>query len=464
MNNVRTGPRPGTLAMLGGRRAVPRELRIQPWPEVLPADLEAIQRTLESGRFTAAAAGEREIPGLEAEWAAYVGTRHCIAVSNGTAAISVALGALGIQPGDEVIVPALSFIGSALGPLHLLAVPVFVDIDPRSFNITANAIEAAITPRTRAILVVHMHGLPANLVEINAVATRHAIPVVEDAAQAHGARYQGKQVGSLGLINCFSLNASKNLATCGEGGLITTDDPELAVRARMLRQFGEIIPSTGDRSYVAHMLGWNTKPNSLQAAFTRSQILRLPADSAARDENLGRFFSRIGPLKGFLAPYVPADRTHAWHILRFRMDPASFGLDDGRAGALRAIVQRALRAEGVPAAPYQLMPLPAQRVFRDRRGFGDLPWSLPGVQDRPYRKEDFPATLRVLDDSFTIQKAHLHPKAGPLLGCYAEAFEKVWNDRDLIADLAASFSYQPPWIGAERTADAEWGQAFPGAA
>ncbi len=446
--------------MLGGGRAVPKGLRIAPWPMVTEQDQQAVLRSLASGRFTTASSGEREIPGLESAWAEQVGTRHCVMVNNGTAAISLALGALGLQPGDEVIVPALSFIATAAAPLHLLAVPVFVDIDPTTFNLDPAAVEAAITPRTRAVVVVHLHGLPAEMDEINAIARRHGLAVVEDAAQAHGAEYRGRGVGSIGAINTFSLNVSKNLATCGEGGLITTDDDELATRATMLRQFGELIPEQGERSYVSHFLGWNNKPSALQAAFTRSQLERFPDEAKQRDQNVRALLDRVAPLPGLLQPEVPADRTHAWHILRFRVDPQAFGLDDRFAGPLRATVQRALRAEGVAAAPYQLMPLPAQRVFRERQGFGGYPWALPGVPDRPYREQDFPATLRVLDDSFAIQKAHLHPEAGPLLQRYADAFEKVWEQRDEIARFARSMPYTPLWEQAARAAENEWAQAF----
>ncbi|WP_254705752.1 DegT/DnrJ/EryC1/StrS family aminotransferase [Streptomyces vilmorinianum] len=450
----------GKLAMLGGRRAVPRDLRIAPWPQVTEEDRQAVLDALDSGRFTTASAGEQEIPGLEQEWAAFTGTRHAVAVSNGTAAISLALGALGIEPGDEVIVPALSFIATAAAPLHLMAVPVFVDIDPRTYNMTAAAVEAAITPRTRAIVVVHLHGLPVDMDEIGAVARRHGIPVVEDAAQAHGAEYRGRKVGSIGAINTFSLNVSKNLATCGEGGLITTDDERLATRALMLRQFGELIPGRGERSYVSHLLGWNNKPSALQAAFTRSQLARFPAEAAQRDTNVRALLDRVAALPGFLAPGAPEDRTHAWHILRFRVDPAAFGLDDHLAGPLRATVQRALRAEGVPAAPYQLMPLPAQKVFREKRGLGGYPWALPGVPERPFREEDFPVTHRVIDDSFALQKAHLHPGAGPLLQRYADAFEKVWEHRDTLAGVAASLPYTHPWEQAAGIAATEWDTAF----
>ncbi|MEU5690221.1 DegT/DnrJ/EryC1/StrS family aminotransferase [Actinosynnema sp. NPDC020468] len=447
------------LAMLGGTRAVPKDVRIRPWPMVTDADREAVGRVLDGGRFTAAASGEVEIAALEREWADLVGTRHCVAVSNGTAALSVALGALGVQPGDEVVVPALSFIASAVAPLHLLAVPVFADVDPVTFNLDPAAVEAAITPRTKAIVVVHLHGLPADLDEITAVARRHGVAVVEDAAQAHGAFYRGRLVGSIGAVNTFSLNVSKNLATAGEGGLINTDDDALRTASVMLRQFGELIPARGERSYVAHRLGWNHKPNAIQAAFTRSRLTRFADEDKIRDHTVRGFLARLAELPGLVVPTVPDDRTHAWHILRLRVDPAAFGLAPDRAGALRAALTRALRAEGVAVSPYQLMPLPGQRVFQDLAGFGGYPWALPGARTPSYRIEDFPTTLRVIDETFTIQKAHLHPEAGELLDRYADAFAKVWSHRDTIAGHAHTAEHRPPWERAAAVADAEWAAA-----
>lgn len=426
------------LAMLGGQRAVPRTRRVLPWPQVTEEEEQAVSRALASGRFTVASAGEPEVTGLEREWADFVGTAHCLAVSNGTAALSLALAAAGIQPGDEVIVPALSFIASGLAPLHLGAVPVFVDIDPDTFNATADAVEHAITDRTRAVVVVHLHGLPADLDQILALADRHGLLVLEDAAQAQGARYRDRVVGSFGVVSSFSLNVAKNLPTCGEGGLINTDDPRLYRRAEMLRQFGETLAGPTERSYVSHLPGWNHKPNAIQCAFTRAQLGRFEATMKIREANVERLLAGLSELPGLQVPSCPADRSHAWHILRFRLHPEAFGLAPNQAGALRAVLMKALRAEGVPATHYQLMPLPLQRAFAGKADPGD-----------------FPQCYRVIEDSFTIQKAHLHPDAGPLLDSYAEAFDKVWRHRALIASYAAAAEDVPPWQQADRLADAE---------
>jgi perosamine synthetase len=425
------------LAMLGGPRAVPKGQRILPWPVVTADDEQAVLRSLRSGRFTSASAGELEIEGLEREWAATVGTRYCVAVSNGTTALSLALAAVGVGPGDEVIVPALSFVATGLAPVHLGAVPVFADIDPDTFNVDPAAVAAAVSPRTRAIVVVHLHGLPAELDELAGIAVRHGVPLVEDAAQAHGARYHGRAVGSAGAVSSFSLNVSKNLPTCGEGGLVNTDDGEVYRRALALRQFGEVITGHGERSYISHLPGWNYKPNAIQCAFTRSQLARFDETAKARDDNVRWFLARLARLPGLTVPSCPADRTHAWHILRFRIRPAAFGLPDRLAGPLRAAVMRALRAEGVPVSHYQLLPLPAQPVFRGRGGH-------------------HPRARQVIEDSFTLQKAHLHPEARSLLGWYADAFEKVWQHQGVLARWAEGLAYQAPWERAAEIAAAEW--------
>jgi perosamine synthetase len=434
------------LALLGGRATVAAERSRVPWPVVDDEDREAVLRVLASGKLTSNSEGEEEVKGLESEWAAYIGAAHCAAVSNGTAAISLALTALGIEPGAEILVPALSFIATAVAPLHALVVPVFVDIDPRTFNLDPAALEAAITPRTQAILPVHLHGLPAEMDAVTAIAAKHGLQVIEDAAQAHGASYKGRRVGTIGSINAFSLNVTKNLATCGEGGLITTNDEDLHERVVLLRQFGEALKEGEARAYISHVLGWNQKINAIQAAFTRSQLARFDDYHAARDANVRRFLARLGQLDGIVVPSCPSDRTHVWHILRFRFEPEAAGLDGVASGPFRKALHRVLRAEGVPMSQYQLVPLPGQRLFATRDGFGGgIPWSLPGVPEYSYRIEDYPTTLAVIEDSLTLQKRHVNPFTGDLLEAYADAFEKVWANLDVVAGYARAMRYRPPW-------------------
>ncbi|HEX2051146.1 MAG TPA: DegT/DnrJ/EryC1/StrS family aminotransferase [Actinomycetota bacterium] len=421
------------LAIVGGTPVLPRGWTYPEWPVVEAADRDAIERTLSSGKLTCMASGEQEVSGLEREWAEFVGCRRAIGVANGTAALTLAFNAVGVEPGDEVLVPAVSFVASAMAVLHHMAVPVFVDVDPRTCNVDVAALEAAVTPRTTAIVAVHLHGLPCDMDEIVAVARRRGLRVVEDAAQAHAAEYRGRRAGTLGDIATFSLNVSKNLPTCGEGGLITTEDDAAADKCVALRQFGERLDDDRPRSYLSRHLGWNAKLNSVQAAFTRAQLDRFPRYEASRQDNVARFLARVRELPGLECPSAPPDRTHVWHILRFRCEPERAGIDVSPR-AFRDALRRALAAEGVPASTYQRVPLPDQPVFRARVGFGrGYPWTLA-----PERGPDgeFPNATRALQQSFTIQKFHLNPHAGATLQRFADAFEKVFDNLDVVASMA----------------------------
>ncbi|GAA2581406.1 DegT/DnrJ/EryC1/StrS family aminotransferase [Actinomadura fulvescens] len=427
---------PIRLAAFGGSPAVPRGLRTLPWPVVTDEDKAAVLSTLDGEPLVSNVDGESAVSRLERTWARRCGSRWCVGTSNGTTALSTALAALGIGAGDEVIVPALSFIASGLAPLHQMAVPVFADIDPVTFNLDPAAVRALIGPRTAAILPVHLHGHPADLDPLAGLAGAHGLAMVEDAAQAHGARYRGRPVGSLGDAGTFSLQVTKNLPTCGEGGLLVTGDEDVAKKARMARQFGEVIEAGRDRDYVSYQLGWNHKLSAVQAAFTLSQLSRFDEYEAARQANVRRFLDRLAPLPGLTVPTVAEGSTHAWHILRFRLDPEAAGLSGVAPGAFRRVLHRLLRAEGVPVSRYQLMPLPDQRVFRDRLGFGrGHPWS---AADPDRADGDWPVTRQVIDDSLTLQKRHLNPAAGPALDRFADGFEKVWGRLDLVARMAAA--------------------------
>ncbi|NJP67074.1 DegT/DnrJ/EryC1/StrS family aminotransferase [Streptomyces spiramenti] len=428
------------LAAFGGTATVPRDRRHVQWPLIEDEDRKAVLDALDGPRLVSDTDGVNAVSRLEEHWARRFGHEDCVAVSNGTAALALALAALGVGPGDEVIVPAFSFIATGLAPVHQMAVPVFADIDPVTFNIDPDDVERRITPRTKAIIPVHLHGAPADMDRLTGIARTHGLAIVEDAAQAPGATHRGRPVGAIGDAGAFSLQVSKNIPTCGEGGLLVTQDAGLAARARRGRQFGEEIQAGRDRDYISYGLGWNYKMNALQAAFTLAQLDRFDAYERARQANVTGFLARLAELPGLTVPTALPHTTHAWHILRFRFDPAAFGLDGVRPEALRTALRRLLRAEGVPLSQYQLMPLPDQKVFSDRVGFGSgYPWSVTGAPGTT-GDDDHPVTRAVIADSLTVQKRHLHPGAGELLGLYADAFEKVWANRDMVATLAKAAS------------------------
>ena len=427
------------LAAFGGTAAVPKDRRGVDWPLIEDEDRKAVLDTLDGGRLVSNADGTNPVATLEEQWARRFGFDHCVAVSTGTAALSLALKGLGVGPGDEVIVPALSFIATGMAPLHQMAVPVFADVDPVTFNLDPDDIEHRITPRTAAILPVHLHGAPADMDRIVDIARKHGLAVVEDAAQAPGATHRGRSVGGIGDAGAFSLQVTKNIPTCGEGGLLVTGNADLAESVRRSRQFGEVIESGRDRDYVSYGLGWNHKMNAIQAAFTTAQLGRFDDYEGKRQRNIADFLGRLAVLPGLCVPTALPDTTHVWHILRFRFDPAAFGLaGDVRPEALRSALRRLLRAEGVPMSQYQLMPLPDQKVFVDRVGFGSgYPWAVTGAAAPA---SDYPVARAIIADSLTLQKRHLNPGSGALLGLYADAFEKVWANRDAVVTLATAAS------------------------
>jgi len=424
------------LAAFGGTAAVPKDRRHVDWPLVEDSDRKAVIDALDGARLVSNSDGANPVSALEERWARQFGFDHCVAVSTGTAALSLALAALGVGPGDEVIVPALSFIATGLAPLHQMAVPVFADVDPVTFNLDPDDVARRITARTAAIIPVHLHGAPADMDRLTDIARRHGLAVLEDAAQAPGATHRGRPVGGIGHAGAFSLQATKNIPTCGEGGLLVTGDAELAESVRRGRQFGEVIEAGRERDYVSYSLGWNHKMNAIQAAFTDAQLDRFDDFERARQRNVAAFLARLAALPGLRVPTALPDTTHAWHILRFRFDPAAFGLDGVRPEALRGALRRLLRAEGVPMSQYQLMPLPDQKVFVDRAGFGaGYPWSVTGAP-ATVAGADYPVARAIIADSLTLQKRHLHPGSGDLLGLYADAFEKVWANSEMVATLA----------------------------
>ncbi|MFT7840492.1 DegT/DnrJ/EryC1/StrS family aminotransferase [Saccharothrix sp. BKS2] len=416
------------LAMLGGPRAVPAGAdhdAATAWPVVTPADERAVLRVLRGGRLTASAAGETEVAALEREWAGHVGVAHCVAVGSGTAAIQVALAAAGVGAGDEVVVPALTMNATAHAVRQCGAEPVFADIDADTFTLAPDRVAEALTDRTAALLPVHLHGLPADVDELGGVADARGLVVVEDAAQAHGAAYRGRRAGALGLAGCFSLHPSKNLPTCGEGGLITTDSDELRRAALALRNFGEHEP-VRTRTYIAHGPGGNARLGPVQAAFARSQLERFPSCAEDRHKAVTDLLTRLAALPGLRVPHVPADRSHAWHIIRLRLVPEELGLGGVEPAAVRAALHRVLRAEGVPVSRYQVAPLPAHPAFRPP-GAG-----LDDVADR------FPVSCRTVDGTLCLQRRQLNPAAGPVLAAYADGFEKVWEHLDVVRSVAAA--------------------------
>lgn len=250
---------------------------------------------------------------FEEAWADFVGADHAVGVGCGLDALSLTLRALGVGPGDEVLVPANTFIATALAVSEVGADPVLVETDPDTYNVDLEALEEQVTDRTAAVMPVHLTGLPADMAPIMEVAEAHDVPVVEDAAQAHGATYKGTPCGSMGRAGCFSFYPSKNLGAYGDAGAVTTDDPDLARDLRELRDYGR-----RDGDHVRQ--GKNTRLDSLQAAVLNAKLPELADWNEARRRAARRYHDRLADLDGLDLQAVPHDRTHVYHLYVVRTD------------------------------------------------------------------------------------------------------------------------------------------------
>jgi dTDP-4-amino-4,6-dideoxygalactose transaminase len=303
----------------------------------------AIQRVLDTSAFILG----REVETFERAFAGYVGTRECVGVSNGTAAIQLALQACGVGPGDEVIVPANTFFATAEAVSTAGATPVFVDCDPVTCNIDAGKIEAVITPRTRAVIPVHLYGQPADLDAVFEVAERHDLLVIEDAAQAHGARYKDERVGTRGRAGCFSFYPGKNLDAYGEGGAVVTNDPEVARRLRMLRDHGS------EQKYRHEIVGYNFRLEGIQGAVLNVKLKYLDDWNALRRRHAARYRELLAPLadSGALTLPVEADYAeHVYHLFVVQMEA-------------RDSLQRYLSAAGVQTGIHYPVPVHLQPAY-----------------------------------------------------------------------------------------------------
>lgn len=291
---------------------------------------------------------------FEQQFADFCGVAHCIGVSSGTAALTLALRALGIGPGDEVITTAHTFIATAEAICAVGAQPVFVDIDPVTYTLDPERFAAAITPDTRAVIPVHIYGLPADMDRINSIAETHGLAVIEDAAQAHGATWQGRMAGSLAHLGCFSFYPGKNLGAYGDAGAVTTNDPDLAEQIRSLRNHGR------RDKYVHDQVGYGERLDTLQAAILAAKLPYLADWTAARRRLAARYQELLADLD-LILPQEAEGANSAWHLYVVRT-------------SRRDQVLEQLRRRGVEAGVHYPLPLHLQPAFASLGlGAGDLP-------------------------------------------------------------------------------------------
>jgi perosamine synthetase len=327
-------------AVLGGPPV--RTAPFPGWPVADAREEQALTNVVRSGKWWRGS-GEL-VARFERAYAALTGAKHCLATANGTSSLLVALSALDIGPGDEVVVPPYTFVATINAVLALHALPVFVDTDVETFQIDAPKVAAAITERTRAILPVHLGGSPADLDTILAAASSKRVPVIEDACQAHLAEWRHRKVGTYGQAGCFSFQASKNLNS-GEGGALLTNDDEFIETCYAFHNNSRGRRNTGSDSFSYQASGLNLRLTEMQAALLVAQMTRLEEQSRQRDTNAAHLTARLRDIPGILpARTYEGSTRNAYHLYMFRYDASAF------AGLSRAGFLKALRAEGVPAS------------------------------------------------------------------------------------------------------------------
>src|SRR6266705_2978832 len=310
--------------------------------QTIKSEIEAaISRVVESGRYILGP----EVEKFEKDFAKYVGARFCVGVNSGTAALQLALMATGVGATDEVIVPANTFFATAETVSTAGARPVFVDADSVAYTIDVSKIENAITPRTRAIIPVHLYGQPADLDPVFEIARRHNLSVIEDAAQAHGAEYKGRKVGALGDVGCFSFYPGKNLGAFGEAGAIVTDNVELQEKIRILRDHGQV------RKYRHTMIGWNCRMDGIQAAVLSVKLQYLERGNLLRRVHALQYSRAFQGVEEVVTPFEAAYARHVYHIYAIRIQE-------------RDQVMWLLKEKGIQCGVHYPVPIHLQKAYQ----------------------------------------------------------------------------------------------------
>ena len=415
------------LALHGGRPAIATPLAL--FKSMGEDEVKAATEVIRSGVLSAyiGAPGEFFMGGprvrrLEAEASEYFGVRHAVAVNSWTSGLIASVGAIGVEPGDEIITTPWTMAASATAILHWNAIPVFADIDRVSYNINPASVERLISPRTRAIMAVDIFGQSADMRALRDIATRHGLKLMVDTAQAPGARYHGRYAGTLADIGGYSLNYHKHIHS-GEGGIIVTDDERLAERTRLIRNHAECVVQSQLPQDLCNMLGHNFRMGEIEAAIASVQLGKLQGRVASRQRAAAQLSAGLAGLRGLTTPVVSEGCSHVWYVYGMQLDTDALGVSRQR-------LADALRAEGVPGlmTGYQnihLLPVFQQRIAYGTRGF---PWTSPYcTQAVDYS----PGTCPVAEDlharSFLGLNLCMCEYAPDDIDQLAAAFRKVWS-------------------------------------
>lgn len=383
--------------------------------------------------------GGRMVRKFEADFARKFGVPFAISVNSATSGLSAALGAAGIGPGDEVITTSMSFNATAISILLFNSIPVFVDVDQNTVCLNPAEVEKAITPRTKAVLVVHLLGNAADIDKILAIAQKNNLIVIEDCAQAPGTRYKGDYVGTIGDLGVFSLQETKNITT-GEGGMVITKDPFLAKRVRLIRNHGESIPDNSwDDQFLVNLVGMNFRMTELTAAMGVAQLAKLDENNRVRTENAHFLADQLKDLPGLKVPdYPPGVVPHVFPLI----------YDAHVTGVRRDMILAALRAEGIPVGSGYLRLMYENPIFLNKIAYGKdhCPWSCHLYNfPRNYQSGDCPIAENLLREKF-IWFYHINrPNGNAEMKDVLLAFRKVFNNIDLLRKIDTNTEVPYKW-------------------
>jgi dTDP-4-amino-4,6-dideoxygalactose transaminase len=433
----------GQLAITGG---APLRSAIYPGRRTMgEAEKQAVIDVMDSDKLSSffGSPGDQWLGGervkeFERKWADKYGFKHAISVNSWTTGLMTAVGAVGIGPGDEVICSPYTMSASATAALFYGGIPVFADIDPDTFNITAETIEKVITPRTRAILVVHIFGQAADMDPIMALARKHGIKVIEDAAQAPGVFYKGRPIGAIGDIGGFSLNYHKHVHT-GEGGMLVTNDDQVALRAQLIRNHAENLVEAQGVDDLTNMIGSNYRLTELQAAIGSVQLDRLDGYLDHRNKMAQHLSAQLATIPGFTPPVLAEGAGHAYYCYPVRYDAAVTGIK-------RELFVRAVNAELPPPVPGEVVPLAQAYVrplylaplYQKKIALGGkgFPWTMQPDVDYRYAKGLCPVTERMHEQEMLLPTVIREPLTTADVDDFVAAIRKVLAHKDELAALA----------------------------
>lgn len=420
------------LALFGGPKTI--QTTFKRYNPIGVEEVEAAKRVIESGvlsQFLGAwhedFYGGPKVREFERQCAEYFGVKHAVTVNSWTSGLVAAVGAIGIEPGDEVIVTPWTMSATATAILHWNAIPVFADIDPETFNLDPKSVEANITPYTKAIMVADIFGQSADMDELMAIAAKHGLKVISDTAQAPGALYKGRHAGTLADVGGYSLNYHKHIHT-GEGGILVTDNDEIAERVQLIRNHAEVVVGDKGVTNLSNMIGHNFRLGEIECAIGIEQLKKLDRFVQSRQLLANRLTEGLNGLRGLRTPVVKPGCTHVYYVYPMVLDIEVLGVSRER-------IHAALQAEGVAVSQHyqniHLLPLYQRKIAYGSMGF---PWSSDICRrDVDYSKGICPVAEQLNDSTYLGFGMCVYDLTEDDADLIVTAFHKVWNSLKLLS-------------------------------